>query len=94
MTEDENKRCYKSKFIKYFQFFHANSLRMEDVTKNVQTTAQKLCVLACQRTTNLEQMENLVKRFTHATNQITVDALINVLKTKKTLNVVVMKDVK
>jgi len=72
---------------------HVNSLRMEDVTKNVPTTAQKLCVLVHQSTSNSEQIENLVKRFTHATNQITVDVLINVPKKKKMLNVVVMKDV-
>jgi len=37
-------------------------------------------------------MENLVKRFTHATNQTMADAQISVLKTEKMLNVVVMKD--
>ena len=66
---------------------------MEDATKHVRTTAQKLCVLVHQSITNLEQMVNLVKRFTHATNQTMVDVLINVLKKKIMLNVVVMKDV-
>lgn len=64
---------------------------MEDVTKNVPTTMKKLCALVHQLTTNSEQMVNLVKRFTPATNQITVDVLISVLKKKKMLNVVVMK---
>ena len=66
---------------------------MEDVTKIAQTMAQKLCVLVHQSTTNLEQMVNLVKRFTHATNQTMVDVLINVLKMEEMRNVVVMMDV-
>ena len=64
---------------------------MEDVTKNVRTMAQKPCVLVHQSTSNSEQMENHVKRFIHATNQITVDVLINVPKMEEMPNVVVMK---
>ena len=65
---------------------------MEDATKNVPTTMKKLCALVHQSTTNSEQMEKLVRRFTHATNQTTVDVLISALKKKRMLNVVVMKD--
>ena len=64
---------------------------MEDATKHVRTTAQKLYALVHQSTTNSEQMENLVKRFTHVTNQTMVDAQINAPKMEIMLNVVVMK---
>ena len=62
--------------------------------KRVLTMGMLLNVRVENLTSNLELMENLVRRFIHVTNQTTVDAPTNVRRKEMKPNAVVMKDVK